>query len=312
MKSDLTRKTTMKKSILYSVCVISLGCAAQACGVTPEPPGGDPQERPAPSPETAELKAKVNFARVSMPSALAGLRRQMLHRAERVAEALQGLDGAGPVTLTTLSDGGLDGRVGQKMVRTYADRGLIVIQDDRGDEASPSEAPDEARLLPRARPLLDALGVDEKEMVWKLVGAGAMSMEKGQPAGPSERIATKLYIERTVAGLQVAEDRLVVTFALDGSLRKVVGRWRPLDGRIGMAKAWTVPEIVDRAVSLVEQRGQTKWQPLNPARPVDVETMLVPKPLGSGIWTLEMAGQATIHTGPSDSVSKPIRLDFAL
>jgi hypothetical protein len=236
-----------------------------------------------------------------------------LPAAAKVAQALQAVDGpGGAVDLKTLSDGGLDGRVGQKEVRTYPDRGLIVIRDDRGDDAPPSEVPEEARLLARARPLLDALGVDESEMVWKLSGVGAMSMEKGQPAGPSERIATKLSIERTVAGLPVAEDRLVVTFALDGSLRKVVGRWRPLDGRIAMARAWTVPEIVQHAVGLVEQRGQTKWQTLNPTRPIDVETVLVPTAVGNGIWTLAMAGQATIQVGASDTFTKPVRLDFAL
>jgi len=297
----------------YGAVMVALG--AFACGpVEPEPAPGDRSDAtPAQRAAAQSLgAARLETGRVVLPSLLAEAGRRSLPNATAVTKALQDLDGAGTGALKTLSDGTIDGRVGQKEVRTYPDRALIVVRDDRGEDATTSVPPVESELIARARPLLTAFGVDESEMMWKLTGAGMISAAPGEAPGAPQRTSTKLYIERTVAGLPVAEDRLVVTFALDGSLRKMIGRWHPLDGRIAMQRSWTKPEIVQNALAMIQERGLAKVQTLNPDDPIDVETKLVPKHVGGGVFTLGLGGHVTITVaGPMDT-RKPLQLELEL
>jgi hypothetical protein len=161
--------------------------------------------------------------------------------------------------------------------------------------------------------VLEALGADESEMVWKLSALGVRAGEGRNPSWSQERVETKLYIERILGGIPVAEDRLVVTFALDGTLRKVIGKWRALDGTsVRMEKAWTAAEIVERGVAAVEARGQTKRQRLAPGEPLRVSTRLVPEPAGQGRWSLALAGRVGIVIHGPQGPTKPEGLDFPL
>jgi hypothetical protein len=79
-----------------------------------------------------------------------------------------------------------------------------------------------------AENVLNTLGVTDAETATTADLHGQFKAIDGEPEEPVA-LARKVFVDRTIGGVPVLGDRLVVSFGMDGSFRGLHGRWTPVD-----------------------------------------------------------------------------------
>jgi hypothetical protein len=132
----------------------------------------------------------------------------------------------------------------------------------------------------------------------RTVGSDGVNRD-GQFLG-RKRIAKKVFVYRLIGGIPVDGQKLVFTYALDGDLRKVLGRWDQLTLTGGkVSSSLSESEVVQRGLAEVAAKMSTRT-----VKSLYVTTRY--KLLGG---TVELTGYASVDRGPG---RQSVVLPFAL
>jgi hypothetical protein len=162
-----------------------------------------------------------------------------------------------------------------------------------------------------AESILNTLGVTDAEAATTADLHGQFRNIGEEPDEPVA-LARKVFVDRTIGGVPVIGDRLVVSFGMDGSFRGLHGRWTPVDTEHSVLEvAMDEGEIVGLVADSMSY---------GPEVPVMVRTVLVPDGIESLVEEgdfgpypkpLRLAWEAGVDTvgpdGPSSTAWKIIR-----
>jgi hypothetical protein len=189
-------------------------------------------------------------------------------------------------------------------VRVWLKDMRVEMRDRRGYDAGLTRPANDVELLQQARELLAALGAFEEETAWcGLRNLVSSYKPKAQPEGPRTASdarprwrATKVFCQRTVGGIPVDGDSMVASFASDGSLRKLLGKWRRIDyAHSQLTTTLTVEQFVEKALDALLAWGGG----LESDRPIRLGTRYVAREVAIGLFVLELRGVAAIEiAGP--------------
>jgi hypothetical protein len=113
------------------------------------------------------------------------------------------------------------------------DTGEFLLRDLRGHDALGPALSDTEQVERHVLGLVAALGFAQAQALVRTTWLAAARREVSAPAGTEtkQRVAFKSFVYRQLGGVPVDGDKLVFTYSLDGELRKVIGRWTPIDYR---------------------------------------------------------------------------------
>lgn len=205
-------------------------------------------------------------------------------------------------------------RVGTKRISTNEERGLVLVRDDRGYDV-PVGPPriNRATMQERAATVLASIGVLPDETEWYSRELESRSMvEGGLPSDP-EFMAYKLFVYRKLAGIPVRGDKLVLSFAGDGSLRKILGSWRAIDlDHSQLATKLSREEVAARGIGRLNAAGSQKHLDLRQDTPVVVMTQVVPYELTPGRWAAKLVGTVRVLVAGPEGMYRWSEYDFDL
>jgi len=236
---------------------------------------------------------------VSTPQAR-GLSRAAYHEAQLV-EAVARLERGvvrDPVTLSEVEDAPhlRMGMVGTKRIRVDLEQGEVDVVDEEEREEGFFQDLQPVDMLDRMAPLLEAIGVDSKEMELQFGRIGASSLEIGDtaPSAP-EVVEHKMRVNRFVAGLPVVGDRITASFSADGQFRRLRGRWRHLARLPSRVEAnWSEHALVERGLQRLRELGKGRKLQIHDSAPLNVQARWLPLAWGTGDWVLELWGAVDV------------------
>jgi hypothetical protein len=190
--------------------------------------------------------------------------------------------------------------------------GLIRMRDLRGYESSSPTRASDNQLLARSRPILAALGAtaDQTQFAVRSLMVGSRDGD-GTPVTDRE-MARKVMVTRAIAGIPVEADHIVLSYSLDGSLRKILGRWHQIDfDRSRFSTVLSDAETFEHAMQKLETESiQTN---LSIARDgvARVRTVLVLAENTDEYVTFEPAGRVEVPTvGPGGTLTTVFDFDM--
>jgi len=163
-------------------------------------------------------------------------------------------------------------------VDTERGRFAIVGKDEFPVVESDDTAPYE-EVYVAAESALNTLGVTDAETA-HAADLNGQFKEIGGAAGEPVALARTVFVDRTMGGVPVVGDRLVVDFGMDGSFRGLHGRWTPVDV---VNSTFAVDLGADEIEALVQGEVSASDSP----DPVLVRTVLVPDGIESLIEDAE-------------------------
>lgn len=199
--------------------------------------------------------------------------------------------------------------------------GSFLVRDAGAYGPSTGAAPDEAKLAQTTRRLLGALGAasgETTDLQVRTLMAGRRVEERATPglllpaaqAGVTkEAIGKKVFVRRTLGGIPVAGNGAVASFGLDGSFRKLRGRWTALDvAKSQLATTLDRDAFVARALDVIVERGVG----LDSDLPIYLDTYFRPRASEAcGTMTVDLRGMAYVQThGPDGEPGRVVQLDF--
>lgn len=123
---------------------------------------------------------------------------------------------------------GFSTRIGTADYLVDPGAGRVLLDDARGYRANMSVSLSDDEAVSRARPILAAMGVDRAESIIRVVRLMRDLVPVEGGVGATDLLATKVVVKRTLSGIPLDGERVVLSFAEDGTLRKIVGRWHTL------------------------------------------------------------------------------------
>ncbi len=259
-------------------------------------------------PRREELEARIDSRRVNVTPDLTRIatpQQGLCHERFdllKLIEALEQVQGAS-ADLVVLSAPGADefeAIFGNKRILIDLTVGRIKISDDRGYDFDSFlfESPDEDVLRQRAVPLLAAVGVSTEESQSALRGLGAEDLLADGTSTEVERIATKMVVGRHIGGVGVGGQKLVVSFAPDGSFRKLLETWRCRDkGRVEpIPPSVTTQTVVALGLDEIDSRRATSNLLIDPTqgRPLFVGTYFETENPLKGVFGIRLRGSITL------------------
>jgi hypothetical protein len=167
-------------------------------------------------------------------------------------------------------------------------------------------------LIAKSRPVLEALGATSDETKIVIRSFMAKDRENGGAPGQAREIARKVMVTREIAGIPVEGERIILSYSLDGSLRKVSGVWHPIDfDKSRFSTESTDTQITEGALKRIEDESLKSRLGISGAGKVKIRTVLVPIDGGAGRTILVPQGRVDVPvTGPQGAMT--MVLDFAL
>jgi hypothetical protein len=260
-----------------------------------------------------ELRPRLNLTYVRRPEiareTLSGISGEL--NLERFLNVLSTSERAGLGALETRGNL-LATRVGAKLIEVDRSRGAILIDDERGYDTAVSADIGEEDLTTRAKEILASLGVANEEPALAIRTLVAEEKPMGGPATEKANLAYKVFVKRIVAGLPVRGEKLVLSYALDGSLRKVAGRWRTLDlDKSRMRLDSSLRDIGELALARVEKAALDNDLGLAAEGELRVLTAFRSESIGNGRFSLKPVGRVFVPiTGPGGTMFS--EFDFEL
>jgi hypothetical protein len=193
---------------------------------------------------------------------------------------------------------------------------LTVRLRDRGDyDPTRPETATDAGLLEDARRLLGGLGAVDRETssfeVATLMAGTRPETASTAPGVPpveieTRRLGKKVFLRRVLGGVEVAGQKAIASFQLDGELRKLRARWTPIDYRRSqLGSTLTTEAFVERALDVLLERGV----PTDSGTPIYLSTYFRTEPLtdaggeqACGVSRVDLRGLVIVGLrGPDDS-----------
>ena len=178
----------------------------------------------------------------------------------------------------------------------------VQVMDLNGYEAPARVALDDEELLSRAKALTVPLGASMEELELNRVTSLAAKVKThGVPGVVEQRlIARKVFFQRSLGGIRVLGDNVVVSFALDGTFRALTGRWHAVDwSRSKVASSLSIDQFVERAIDAAIANGVDAGS----KERIRLGTGYVLRQAGDG-WTAELRGLIAVgRPGPTDSTT---------
>jgi hypothetical protein len=200
---------------------------------------------------------------------------------------------------------------GRRLALTRA-TGRLILRDSRGYAPERSTRAADAALLAHAKRMLGALGARSGEATYHVTSLMAASSPIGTGSPLVEEVARKVMVNREVAGVPVEGDHLVLTYTLDGRLRKALGNWHDIDyDRSRLATVLTDAEVVDRALKRVEDESLKSVLSVADQGEVRVRTVFVPVQDSDGQFIFRPQGRIDVPTvGPNGNVTSVYDFDL--
>lgn len=191
-------------------------------------------------------------------------------------------------------------------------RNLIVVRDkERGYESQEVKSFDETELLQESGDVLKGvIGVDEEVIRKYAVKLVAWDNEKGKSDAEEREVARKVFYHRGVGGVEIAGDRVVVSYAKDGSLRKILGMWRQIDWESSkLTSDKTEQDVVDMAMEEIKLSGALPDE----ISSFSVSTLLVPEYDESrDVYTLVLKGLVNLRQKDNHGNVTRSQIDFEI
>lgn len=202
---------------------------------------------------------------------------------------------------------GILAKAGPQTLELDMGRRAVNLHDERGYSGAKSASLSDAALEGRAAALLNALGIGRTEMGKPEIVAFASD---GRPLGAASverrRLGQKAFFFRRIGGLKVAGHRMVVSYAVDGSVRAMRGQWPRIDiARSVLATALSEEEIINRAVdslasAAIDASGKS---------PIRIETFFDVDDSGTES-VLKLRGAALYQADGPDGPGRGVRHEF--
>lgn len=194
-----------------------------------------------------------------------------------------------------------------------SDIAVLVRGADRYVRAVPSPVRDEA-VLAQAMDLAKSLGAvpQETRPDVRVLAVASRLNRPGALPGPSVQLGKKVFLDRAIGNVEVAGQRLVMTFNLDGRLRKVRGRWTPIDyARSRLRSQLTQAEFIERAVSALVN---AKVPASDKSLPILLFTYFKPglAQVPCGPVPVELRGAALVEMAGPEGSNPVVYYDFAI
>ena len=111
------------------------------------------------------------------------------------------------------------------------------------------------------------------------------------PEPTNRRLATKVFFFRRLGGVPVIGNKIAVSYALDGSLRKVLGRWHPLHLEKGSIRSdLSLPRFIEKAADEILELQRTTNLRIVPNTAITLSTAYVVREYEPGLYTLDLKG----------------------
>lgn len=212
------------------------------------------------------------------------------------------------------------GRTERHAVQLALFDGSFLVRDAGRYDPAAVGAPSDAKLAATTRRLLAPLGAGGDEdadfQVRTLIEARRMEGTPGTTPLPAaaaaiERapLAKKVFVRRSIGGVPVPSNGAVASFGLDGTLRKLRGRWTTLDAsKSQLASDLDRDAFVERALDVMIERKV----PLDSTLPIYLETYFAARPGSAcGTMAVDLRGIVAYQThGPDGAPGRVVQLDF--
>lgn len=171
--------------------------------------------------------------------------------------------------------------------------GELTVRDLRGlDSAGPALSSADA-VSSHVYDLLSEIGFDSMQVVLKTTWLASRERLVGETGGSErvERMAIKSFAYREIGGIPVDGDKIVFTYSLDGTLRKIVGRWTPVNyERSSIASSATMEQFLERAAEALLAVGVAEQG----AKDIRLGTHFVREEAEPGVFALRLMGYAVV------------------
>jgi len=198
------------------------------------------------------------------------------------------------------------------IVDVDAERGVFLI---RAKATYPMVESDEwasrEEVFTAAESILNTLGVTDAETATTADLHGQFKAIDGEPEEPVA-LARKVFVDRTIGGVPVVGDRLVVSFGMDGSFRGLHGRWTPVDVAGSVLKvAMDTGEIEELVAGSMGYGAETTAMVRTVLVPDGIESLAEEGDVGPYPKALRLAWEAGVDTvgpdGPSFTAWQIVR-----
>jgi hypothetical protein len=174
-------------------------------------------------------------------------------------------------------------------IKHNPENNFTIYRDYRGYDIPFTKELNDDTLINTSRSILKVMGASDSEMDvqarYLTEWAREVDPARGEVIEASyypivhNRLARKVFINRRLNGVDVLGDQVVVTFALDGTLRKIYGMWRTVDwNNSKLDTTMTKLQVQERAFRVGEERNSINVK--------DIKTCLIYTDEG----TLELMG----------------------
>jgi len=193
----------------------------------------------------------------------------------------------------------------------------FLVRDAGGYDASSSGGPGTPKLLDTTLGLLRALGARDAEagnsqVRTLMVGTrGEATVGTALPAAgvKTRALGKKVFVRRTLGGIEVAGQSAVASFGLDGTFRKLRGRWSAIAyDQSQLGTSLDEKAFVERALDALVERGIATDTTL----PIQLMTYFRPSAMAAcGSVRVDLRGMALVQTrGPDGALGRLVQVDF--
>lgn len=133
-------------------------------------------------------------------------------------------------------------------------RRFVARQRWQASQLGPAVTAD--RLIAKATTVVESFGLLKDETELSLHNLMEAHQSVSSVEGTTREVASKVVIVRRLGGIPVAGDRIVLTYAIDGTLVKVIGRWEPIDyENSALSSSLDDAAIIERAAERLAASG---------------------------------------------------------
>jgi hypothetical protein len=309
----------MINRIPSTICVAAGILALSACssGDVPGTPGetaaGDgpvaSARQAVESPERDRLRARLSASSLSLRLGVPAAERPGQNDLDlnRFRQALGDVTGQ-PVELPEPAGDKLFMKAGTQAIFLDPRTRYMNIVDSRGYVYETSRDVSDDQLARASRDLLQVMGIDPREAETEVVALGGESAAASGNGTTVERVGRKVFHFRKLGGIPVGSNRMVFSYALDGSLRHVRGTWPAIDyAGSYLESRLSIDEIVERALDAMLASQESTVS----NTPVQIETFFeVADEFAPGTTTVKLRAAATTQASSESGPGRGVRYEF--
>lgn len=200
---------------------------------------------------------------------------------------------------------------GFKSILINSNRMTFTVRDSRAYDVLYTTNILDEDFASDAEILMAELGISKDDMDVEVAGLGVTEKENIDQTdqttkNSSRRIATKVFINRSIGGIPVLGNYVVVSYALDGTLRKVLGCWHAFDYSLGRTSSkLSLSNVKEKALDeLMRRQSNGNVRPVED-RPIELSTQYVIREVNPGVYTIDLQGVITYYLDGPYGQRKP-------